>query len=787
MKFDRSVFLLPGLIALLGVGLLLVPRAQRMEVTQEARTEARVDVDYASTIQPLLNRRCVVCHSCFDSPCQLNLQSFEGLDRGATTSRVYEASRLEAIHPTRMFQDAKTASEWQQRFGFFPVVQRASRTVTSDAASLDGSLLWRIVQQRRDNPARVAVNIDDPWGCPASPAALDAALRSQPGKGMPYGLPPLRDVDAESLSRWLRGGAGGPLAPTETPAASDAVSRWESFFDGRDPRSRLVARYLYEHLFLAHLSIEQAPGEWFRLVRSRTAAPAPVDEIATVRPYDDPGTPEFHYRLRRVTEAIVEKTHVPYFLSDAKMARLRQLFFSGDWADPAPRFPPYDREVAANPFVAFAAIPARARYQFLLDDAYYHVRTFIHGPVCKGQVALDVIDEHFLIFFLAPGADPTVAQPDFLAHSAADLAIPAEGGDGIEAIYERFKVHELKYLRDRAALLARLATPGHVMSDVWDGDGTNPDAVLTVYRHFDSAFVVRGAVGGLPKTAWVLDYPIFERIYYDLVAGFDVFGNVVHQIATRRYMNLLRVEAESSFLGFLPAGQREAVRDTWYRPPGVARVVEALEPGYAEPETRVTFADPANAKNEMVSRLVDAMPPHAADGPREPIQWQDLPIPGNDVPARFERAARTLVDKRGPFVAAFPDAALVRVFRQTGEDAIYTIVRNKEHLDIDFMFAESAERVPDEDTLHVVRGVVASRPNLFLVVGMDDPERFAADVLAIGTGDGGGETWSRFLDRYGIRRDGATFWQESDFFNDRFAAIDPLYSGILDLSRYTND
>jgi Fatty acid cis/trans isomerase (CTI) len=775
-----SVTVLVILFFVLGAAALMAP-GPRLGAADSPRVSPRISGEYATTIQPMLSRRCVVCHSCYDSPCQLNLQSFEGLDRGATTSRVYEPSRLLAVHPTRMFQDAQTTAEWQARFGFFPVLERLGPS----AGSLDGSLLWSMVQQRRDNPVRVAVNVDDRGACPPTVAAAIALQRADPGKGMPYGLPPIGDDEARALGDWLRAGAGGPPPPDEPAVARDAIARWESFFDARDPRSRLVARYVYEHLFLAHLAIEQAPGEWFRLVRSRTASPAPIDEIATVRPYDDPRTPYVHYRLRRVTEAIVEKTHSPYLLSDAKLARFRQLFFSDpSWSDPSPKFPSYEPDVAANPFVAFAAIPPRARYQFLLDDAYYHVRTFIHGPVCKGQVALDVIDEHFLIFFLSPAADPTVAQTDFLARSASELAVPAEGGDGVEAIYERFKLHELGYLRDRAALLRRVDTTGHMLSDVWNGDGANTDAALTVYRHFDSAFVLRGAVGGQPKTAWVLDYPIFERLYYDLVAGFDVFGNVVHQLSTRRYMNLLRIEAESSFLAFLPASQRKAVRDSWYRPSGVSRVVDVLEPGYAEPETRVTFADPANAKDELVARLVDGVPPHGGAGAREPIQWAELPIVGYDAPSRFERAARTFVRKQGAFVAAFPDTALVRVVSQSSKDAIYTIVRNKEHLNIDFLFAEDEERAPAEDTLHVVRGVAASRPNLFLVVNTDEPERFAADVLALGTG---GATWSRFLDRYGVRRDDPLFWTESDFFNERYAQVDSVSSGILDLSRYTND
>jgi hypothetical protein len=85
---------------------------------------------------------------------------------------------------------------------------------------------------------------------------------------------------------------------------------------------------------------------------------------------------------------------------------------------------------------------------------------------------------------------------------------------------------------------------GPALDWIWNGGGTNPNALLTVYRHFDNAAVTRGFVGVWPKTAWVMDYPIFERIYYDLVAGFNVFGNVTHQVSTRLYMDHLRMQSE---------------------------------------------------------------------------------------------------------------------------------------------------------------------------------------------------------------------------------------------------
>jgi len=721
-----------------------------------------------------------VCHSCFDAPCQLNLQSFDGLDRGANVTPVYAPQRLEAVHPTRMFVDAQSPTEWAERFGFFPVVERTGPT----EAPLERSLLWRSIDQRRRMPVPVAVDADGPTLCPVDAAALERQLRSEPGKGMPYGLPPLDESESTAIAEWLRHGAGAPSDPRESDAALAELGRWEAFLNDEAPRARIVARYVFEHLFLAHLSVESAPGEWFRVVRSRTAAPAPVDVIATVRPYDDPGVREPHYRLQRIHETIVEKTHAAYALSDAKLARLRRVFFDADWRGASTAFPSYAPEVAANPFVAFTSIPARARYQFLLDDAYYHVKTFIHGPVCKGQVALNVIDEHFLIFFLAPDADPSVTRPDFLPTVAEDLAVPAQGGEGIEAIFERFKLRDVAYLRKRAAYLAKDGGRGHVLGDIWNGDGTNRDAVLTVYRHFDSAAVLRGAVGGIPKTAWVLDYPILERMYYDLVAGFDVFGNLVHQVSTRRYMNLLRMEAESGFLGFLPLAERPVVRDSWYRPPGVSTIVDVLDPMVAAPETAIAYPEPARAKDELVTRLVTAVLPRDVVGPREGVQWTDVSLPGSDPASRFERAVRAIVRKAEPFVRTFPDATLVRVLTGGADDPVYTVVRNKAHLNIDFMFLESEERVPAEDTLHVVPGIVASRPNLFLTVPLDDVERFVHDVAALHERD---ESWARFLARYGVRRRDPAFWSASDFFNDRFPGINPVDAGILDLSRYVND
>jgi len=37
---------------------------------------------YRSDVQPILEKRCVVCHACYDGPCQLKFTAWEGVARG---------------------------------------------------------------------------------------------------------------------------------------------------------------------------------------------------------------------------------------------------------------------------------------------------------------------------------------------------------------------------------------------------------------------------------------------------------------------------------------------------------------------------------------------------------------------------------------------------------------------------------------------------------------------------------------------------------------------------------
>ncbi|MDH3903240.1 MAG: fatty acid cis/trans isomerase, partial [Xanthomonadales bacterium] len=82
---------------------------------------------YLNEVQPIIENRCVVCHGCYDAPCQLNLSAPQGIDRGASKVKVYNSSRLTAAPLTRLLEDAQTTQQWRE-MDFFPVLNEHEQT-----------------------------------------------------------------------------------------------------------------------------------------------------------------------------------------------------------------------------------------------------------------------------------------------------------------------------------------------------------------------------------------------------------------------------------------------------------------------------------------------------------------------------------------------------------------------------------------------------------------------------------------------------------------------------------
>src|SRR2546428_4755285 len=85
------------------------------EPGDRTRRPGVASIEYWRDVKPILERRCVVCHGCYDAPCQLNLTAFEGVTRGAHKKKVYDTTRLISAEPTRLFHDARSVAEWREK------------------------------------------------------------------------------------------------------------------------------------------------------------------------------------------------------------------------------------------------------------------------------------------------------------------------------------------------------------------------------------------------------------------------------------------------------------------------------------------------------------------------------------------------------------------------------------------------------------------------------------------------------------------------------------------------
>jgi hypothetical protein len=729
---------------------------------------AFADSDYPPKVKAIIEQRCMVCHGCYDAPCQLKLDAWAGVQRGASKEMVYDGGRLKAASPTRLFVDAQTVEEWRAK-GFYPVLNEPTP---------DQGVLARMLALKQQHPLptgellpdTITLGLDREQQCTKS-EDFDKFAADHPLWGMPYGLPGLSKDEHTTLTNWV--GKGTPGVPLAQPAATEAkeVLGWETFFNGESLKQQLMSRYMYEHLFIGDLYFSDL-GEnsrYYNLVRSRTPPGEPIDIIATRRPYDDPGEAVFYYRLQALRTAVLDKRHMPYALNAARMQRWQSLFLDPEYTVTA--LPSYQTDDATNPFVVFRELPETARYKFMLDEAQFTVMGFIKGPVCRGQVALNVIDDHFWVVFLNPDRESALDSAEFLARESKNLHLPNDKPDGaiISMIeWRSYSREQLKFLKAKLEYIQKATGPNGTKVNldlIWDGDGRNDNAALTVFRHDDSASVVKGFVGQTPKTAWVIDYSLLERIHYLLVAGFDVFGNVTHQLQSRLYMDFLRMEGEQNFLFFLPPNERIILRDFWYRDAEdeAKKFIMTDSAAFDRPsDIQYKTADP---KQELLGMLQQRLPGAAAH----------RYLSGEP---RFDK----LQTLQGTPFSQMPEVSFVEVLGAGSEQHIYTIVHNDGYSNNAQIFKEAQRRIPQEDYLTVVKGFIGSYPNAFFQVQDQDLDDFVQAMESMRSA----ADYANLVSRYGVRRTDSTFWPLSDTLHAHYQKYYPREAGIFDLNRYEN-
>ena len=737
-------------------------------------------ISYTRDIQPIFTEKCVACHACYDSACQLNLGSGEGAARGATKALVYDGDRSQASKPTRLFYDAFGKTAWQ-REGFTSVLDAQGSQAALMARMLELGHRRTPLKPNGKLPDDIVLGLNRENMCPL-PGEFDTYADVHPNEGMPLAVTGLNDQQYQTLQRWLA--AGAPidqqgLAPSAQEAAQ--VLQWENLLNTPGARESLVARWLFEHLFIAHIYFEGGePGHFFQWVRSRTPSGQPIDLINTRRANDDPGT-RVYYRLWPIQGVIVHKTHITYPLSAAKMERVKSLFYSGDWQ--ATALPGYGPGRRANPFETFEAIPARARYQFMLDNAEYFVRTFIRGPVCRGQIATDVIRDNFWALFQAPDHDLYITDARYRGKATPLLAMPGQNDDvgSVLSLWLKYRDKRNEYEALRRHSYANLPAPS--WSTLWAG---NDNALLSIFRHFDSASVNKGLIGEIPQTLWLFDYPLLERTYYQLVVNFDVFGNVSHQAQTRLYFDLIRNGAELNFLRLMPANSRDDFLDDWYQNSGKVKLWMDYESIDDDKPTGLIL-DKNDPKRDFVKQLLNRYGDlNASPDPINRCVGAYCSRPGIAPALRDAEQALSRLTSRPAaglrVIEQLPEATMLRIETRSGQREFYSLLRNRAHSNVAFMLGEAYRYQPGLDTVTIYPGVLSSYPNfMFNIPAEQVPEFVAAMENAKDA-----HRFEKIVDRWGIRRSHPQFWQYFHDLSTYIRETTPVEEGVLDMNRYEN-
>ena len=450
------------------------------------------------------------------------------------------------------------------------------------------------------------------------------------------------------------------------------------------------------------------------------------------------------------------------------MEKWNNNFYQANWEKEPIEMPAYGR-AASNPFKTFESIPASARYQFFLDNSAYHAMTFIKGPVCRGQTAVNVINDHFWVLFIDPKKDVLVNDKAVYEKVTKNIKFPSSIKDDLAPLVD-FRENYWKTVDAKFKSIDSIDS-----SWLWSSDKDNTNTTLTIYRHFDSAQIIRGLRGRVPKTVWVLDYHVFESIYYNLTAGYNVFGPLLHQVNSRLFMEISRIASEDLFLSFLPQKSRIKLRESWNK------AVPNKEESILKEITDLLGSD---AKEKLTKKYVYAGNQIKTKNELEKEKFldhlKDNFYSSKQIVADLEDRSEEIfkLEKMKPSaVTHLPDATIIKI-----DDKVYTLIHNKDHFNVAMLFFEDDRRNRKNDTADIIKGTATSYINLILTAKKSEIKDLTEKMTAAKTK----QDLLAIYEQYGLKRDNAKFWDI--FWEISQKSKDPMTRelGVMDLNRYIN-
>ncbi len=621
-----------------------------------------------------------------------------GVERGASKTDPY-APRGNYVPMTFISQTPQTVEQWRD-LRLYSVIDGGKQSVMARILNLGHG---NPLQANAKLPSELDGRLNSLERKNVAPNAIefDAYAIQHPHEGMPFAVSGLDDKAYTTLMTWLDQGAKFDDVKIQPSALEQkTIAEWESFLNAPDDRSKLVARYIFEHYAgpQGFFYFDSGTQHFFALVRSTTP---PGQEVVPIDPnkarrLSSPVEGPFYYRWMVVDQTPCVKQHDNLFdASGDRLERIKKIFYEQDWT--VAKLPGYSLAEQDDPLNTFAAIPAKSRYKFLLQNARFHLTQVTASVSCRGTLTSDAIQDQVWVFFEDPDTSLYVNNAAYRASLARYTTVADGTSDDFMAALQNLLTFQKQRGQAIATAVGALQKSGDYraqIADIW------PNEMLTFMRYEDNVWTEKGAIGGIPKTAMIFDFPILERALYQGSIVPDIFAPIGVNLVVRNGFGTIRRDAELNFLRFLPPATRDALYASWYplAPDDKLLVGRTGNPSDVPIPSEIAFKT-NEPYRELLSLLLTRVGANANSIGR--------PASG-DQPDPVTVAFRSIVaagDQQPPlkFKNLLPSASFVRVDAPGRDPVIYTMKRDRDRYDLGDLNVTLKESDPRKDRVTIWR------------------------------------------------------------------------------------
>jgi hypothetical protein len=232
------------------------------------------------------------------------------------------------------------------------------------------------------------------------------------------------------------------------------------------------------------------------------------------------------------------------------------------------------------------------------------------------------------------------------------------------------------------------------------------------------------------------------------------------------------MEAESNFIAFLPKEDRKKTHEHWYR--DTSKDIQDYifsDTFYQLPESNIAYIS-KDSKTELFQKV-------AKHTNNSNVNSYNL-AKASDANTN-EQTLMRLNKMLGKSVSILPQVSYLMVNNEHGE-SVYSLINNSAHSNVAHLFLESERRIPAEDNLSVLSGVVGTYPNAFFQVNEQQLDAFVTALTAIKSE----QDYSQLKDQFAIRRTDPNFWQYADKLHTWYKKNQANSAGLLDFNRLEN-